>query len=235
MRQRRAFFAGWPLRLCLLMGGFLAGCAQQPAPVPTVVVSVTTAATETLVPVAITLTAPQRTATTRPTLEATLTPRPTLPPAPATATFDPQAAGTPVAMRNTTRGTDVTLTTAQINAELARLFDAAPVAGFAQAPRVTLSLGLLTLRIRLADVEEEILLLCQLNIPNGLLEAYPVSLQPQGAKAYRPLVKQAEELLNNALDGLARRALAAGESYVFYGAANIQAESVVLNVIRPGE
>ena len=216
---------------------FLAGCGQINLPEPTLIVSPTgppTVATRTAIPsVTPTLTAPPSD-TPRPPV--TLPPTRTSPPASATPDI---AARTPFSVATQPQGFRLTISEAQLNAALARRFDAAPLPDHGSAPRAALGFGFVTLGMHIFAADAPpgadalpVTLMLQLDHPGGLLETFPTQMVPLHAGVTTRQAKPGEELLLQALLDLIHAA--AGDRLAFVESALIRPEGIALDIITAG-
>lgn len=221
-----------------LTGTAAAGCDRLP-PVPTLIPTSTPEASATAAPQTATPTITP-TASATPTRTPIPAPTVTLPPSdtprPPTATYDPAALNTPVAQA-VADGMEITLSAAQINAAIAAAFDAAPLPGYALAPRIDLGTGALTLRVQIVPrgaaagtPAMPLALDVALGIVGGQIETQPTRLTPLESAVKTQQVKLAEALLRRTLDNLTH--VAAGGGPMYYNSARIAPAGITFKVVR---
>jgi hypothetical protein len=230
---------------CLILGLIvLDGCNANVPPEPTVAVLVT--GTPTFTPQPPTATSPRPTVTLPPTWTPlptitqppTVTLPPTMTPPPPTAT--PDTAAVLPTISGAADGTiDLLLTEAQINAALARHFDANPLPDYAIAPRVTLGEASLFLNMQIVpqgapagSAPQGATLRVEFNLPGGMLETFPTELIPLHTGITTRQVKMGEGLLLQTLQDMVGQAL--NNLPVFYASAAIQPGGVSLRLARAG-
>lgn len=216
---------------------FLAGCGQINLPEPTLIVSPTappTAATRTAIPSVTPTLTPPPSDTPRPPV--TLPPTRTQPPASATPDL---AARTPFGVVTQAQGFRLTISEAQLNAALARRFDAAPLPDHGSAPRAALGFGFVTLGMRIFAADAPpgtdalpVTLMLQLDHPGGLLETVPTQMVPLHAGVTTRQAKPGEALLLQALLDLIHAA--AGDGLAFVESAVIRPEGIALDIVTAG-
>jgi hypothetical protein len=172
------------------------------------------------------------------TLLPTVTLPPTSTPPPPTATPD-SAAMLPTMISGADGTIDLLLTEAQINASLARHFDANPLPGYAIAPRVTPGEGSLLVSMQIVpqgapagSAPQAVMLRIQFNLPGGMLETFPIALTPLHTGVATRQVKLGEVLLLETLQDMVGQAV--NNMPVFYGSAVIQPGGVALRLLRVG-
>jgi hypothetical protein len=186
-----------------------------------------------------------------PTLPPTWTPLPTIPPKPtqlpipsvtpppSTATLDTTAA-IPIAVTSYERGAvTLRLTEAQLNAALARKFDAAPLAKYTGSPRIALGFGAMQLTSRITPQQssqqassgpQTMALTIQLAIYAGALEVRPVQLAPLDSAVTTRQVKLGQALLEQTLFDLINQA-AGSPRALSYNYVDIQPDGVAVTVV----
>jgi hypothetical protein len=185
---------------------------------------------------------------TLPTLPPTWTPRPRtagpptvtlLPsytPPPPTATRD-QAADIPPVVTSERGATILKLTEAQLNAALARRFDAAPLPDYTSAPRVALGDGSMAVTMRIVPFNappgsspQTMTLTVTLAIYAGALEIHPTQLAPLETGVLTRQVKPGQALLLQTLNDLVSQA-AGNPRTMTYNYVDVHPDGVLLTVM----
>jgi hypothetical protein len=227
-----------------VLATLLSGCLMVDPVVPTVApVATDTPGTPTLAP----------TISIRPsvTLPPTWTPSPTKVPAatvtllpsdtppPPTATYDETANAPIAATSNGNGGVILIVTEAQLNAALARHFDAAPLLNYTAAPRVTLVNGAMAVTMLIVPGNapvganpQTMTLLAGLDIFGGILEVRPQQLSPLDVGVTTRQVKIGQALLLQTLNDIAREASSVSGA-MSYNYVSIHPDGVSLTVV-PG-
>src|SRR5581483_2918049 len=237
---------GWGVRfLFSLLLMLSAGCLSVPPIEPTVARLPTDTVTPAPTPT------PDRTVTL-PTLPPTWTPAPTkpLPPTvtllptdtlpPATATHDPIAEAPLIVTRNGRGLIHLKVTEAQLNAALARHFDAAPLDKYTAAPRAMLTQGSLDLLLLIIPsglpddaLPQPMTLTVTPAIYAGTLELRPTHLAPLDAGVSTRQVKPAQALLQQTLSDLVIQAAGLPRAMA-YNDVSVQTDGITLTVaIQP--
>jgi hypothetical protein len=184
-----------------------------------------------------------------PTLPPTWTPLPTIPPRPTapllpsytapppTATLDLTAA-VPVAVTSHARGVlELRLTEAQINAELARHFDAAPLPKYTSAPRVSLGDGAMTLTMHIVPINapanagpQTVILTVTWPINGDRPEVFPIQLTPWDSGITTRQVKLGHILLQQTLLDLVNER-AGSPRTLTYNYVNISRDGIALTIV----
>ncbi|MCC7447017.1 MAG: hypothetical protein IT324_06355 [Anaerolineae bacterium] len=227
----------------LVIGALLIGGCQTLNPVvPTLppVLTSTAIPTDTAAPTFPVVT-PLPTWTPLPTrtLPPTFTPLPptvTHTPRPPTATANPTAEIPLMVTRSERGAVTLTLTEAQLNAAIARRFDAAPLASYAAAPRVTIRDGALDMRLLIRPQHESnpqtLTLTVALAIYGGDLEIHAMHLAPLDVGVTTPQIKLGQGLLQQALADLVNQAAGTNTpTRVAYNYVQVQPEGVLLTVV----
>lgn len=227
----------------LVVGAILiSGCQtfNPVVPTPPPVLTSTAIPTDTLEPTLPVVTAlPTWTPLPTRTLPPTFTPLPptvTQTPRPPTATANPTAQ-IPLMVTRSERGVvTLTLTEAQLNAAIARRFDAAPLASYAAAPRVTLHDNSLDVLLFIKPQQEAnpqtLSLTVTLVIYGGELEIHATHLAPLDVGVTTRQVKLGQGLLQQALTDLVNQAAGVtAPNHVTYNYVNVQPEGIALTVI----
>jgi hypothetical protein len=151
--------------------------------------------------------------------------------------------GTAIARRAPERGREVLINSAQLNQRLAQLFDSAPLADYALAPRAQISEADFRLRLAIyaknlpaGSPAQTVTLFVSLRFVGGLLEILPTGLAYDKNLISTQQVKRSEALVVLALDALVREGLGlAPDSPFFYLAASQRADMLILTVVGSGE
>jgi hypothetical protein len=166
----------------------------------------------------------------------TVTLLPSYTPPPATATRD-QAAELPLVVTNEFGATVLKLTEPQINAALARRFDAAPLPDFAAAPRVKLGDGAMAVTMRIVPYQappgsspQAMTLTVSLAIYAGALEVHPTQLAPLEVGVLTRQVKPGQALLLQTLNDLVSQA-AGKPRTMTYNYVDVRPDGVSLTVV----
>ncbi len=166
----------------------------------------------------------------------TVTLLPSYTPPPPTATRD-QAAELPLVVTNELGATVLKLTEPQLNAALARRFDAAPLPDHAAAPRVRLGDGTMAVTMRIVPYQappgsspQTMTLTVSLAIEAGALEIHPTQLVPLEVGVLTRQVKPGQALLLQTLNELVSQA-AGKPRAMTYNYVDVRPDGVSLTVV----
>lgn len=183
-----------------------------------------------------------------PTLEPSWTPSPTKPvpptvtllpsytPPPATATRDVVAELPPAVTINPDGVVTLIISEAQLNAALARKFDAAPLANYTTAPRIMLDNGAILVTMEIVPLNQPpgaspltMTLMTTLAVYAGTLENRPTALAPINAGVTTLQVKPGQALLHQTLHEMVIEAVGKPATLT-YRSVEVRSDGVVLTV-----